>query len=1013
MRDFRFIVAALCVVALTAVVKFLGVENAVVLTEEKKVATRSGVRNASDLRGRKADALTAEKNDDEDRREESSTPMRGRKEEKGTHQPMGQKETLYGENDERQMSDETPKEIIYTEKSGAQDVEALTKGEEEVKRKETDDREEQPKVETPEETAAADAFFDRYERVIEFNDTKSMESFAGEFFTGTTCERILGLPVEEALGDGTVDTLPPTLVNLTFSCHDLYKYGGLGSGNYISAIYGLRMAAHALGSVDVRIRCDDAIEQRDALILPWLMGNFSGIQPVLPAAQRTDPTVQEACSNYRMIPITHRVEDMQFELRRMAIALVGIPFAGHPAEAWGEQYLWSHTAKQRTDAYQIPVSDRNTPPLYPDVELDDAVLHFRCGDLILSNHPSFGFMKFASFSRHISPEVRSIGIATQPFEMTAQRRNADGGEMKMKRCKKVVMAFVEHLEERFPGRRIRIHNNVNETIALTFARMVMANQTVVAITSFGVFPGVATFGMGYIRKPDYPKAPNRWLLSPKIESLVDNVKLVEEPRLMAVECRKMWGEDGTDVINWFQTYDGELPPPAPQLDMTQKEAPVQRQVDQTAGEQPSANTDAAVSSWAHLFLDAERVVRFNGTGTMKQFGFDLFDGKYCEDILGYPPRDGIPDVTPKTLVEINFNCFDLYKHGELGTGNYISALHGLRLAAAAIGNVDVSVTCEDAREQRDSLILPWMMGWFPATHHSLPAAERTNPTIAEACSDYKSIPIAHRISDMQFELRRMAVALVGIPESGHPAEEFAEQFLWSRSTQRRRSGATQRRQLQQPNAANKYQLASPERGALPLFPNTDLDDAVLHFRCGDLISSTHPSFGFMKFGSFSRHISPDVRSIGIATQPFEMSAQQRDAEGGAWKMERCRTVVHAFVDHLQEKFPAARVTIRNDAEETIALTFARMVMANQTVIGITSFGVFPGVATFGTSYIRKPDFRKAPNRWLLSPHIETFVDNVKLVEEPALMANQCRKMWGKDGTDVINWFRSDPSVWQV
>ena len=182
--------------------------------------------------------------------------------------------------------------------------------------------------------------------------------------------------------------------------------------------------------------------------------------------------------------------------------------------------------------------------------------------------------------------------------------------------------------------------------------------------------------------------------------------------------------------------------------------------------------------------------------------------------------------------------------------------------------------------------------------------------------------------------------------------------------------------------------------------------AVLHFRCGDLISSNHPSFGFMKFGSYSRHLDQNVTSIGIVTQPFDDHGQAREYDGGESKQAKCKKVVYALVDHLQEKFPAARVAIRNDANETIALTFARMVMAKQVVIGITSFGVFPGIATFGTSYIRKPDYDKAPNRWLLRPKVEEVLDNVKLVEEPRLMAMSCRRMWKEDGSAVLDWFRS-------
>ena len=40
---------------------------------------------------------------------------------------------------------------------------------------------------------------------------------------------------------------------------------------------------------------------------------------------------------------------------------------------------------------QLPSPKRNDPPLYSNVELDDVVIHFRCGDLISSNSAAFAF----------------------------------------------------------------------------------------------------------------------------------------------------------------------------------------------------------------------------------------------------------------------------------------------------------------------------------------------------------------------------------------------------------------------------------------------------------------------------------------------------------------------------------------------------------------------------------------------------------------------------------------------
>jgi len=163
-------------------------------------------------------------------------------------------------------------------------------------------------------------------------------------------------------------------------------------------------------------------------------------------------------------------------------------------------------------------------------------------------------MKFSGYTKYISKDARSIGILTQPFEMNAQGRKPDQGKVKFERCKIVVLSLVDYIREHFPNARIRIHNGPNETIALAYARMIMANQTIVGISSFGVFAAIGTFGTGYIRKPDFAKAPNQFLLEPKrMDELADNVVLIEEPnKILCPEIKALWNTKGADgVLEWF------------------------------------------------------------------------------------------------------------------------------------------------------------------------------------------------------------------------------------------------------------------------------------------------------------------------------------------------------------------------------------------------------------------------------------------------------------------------------
>jgi hypothetical protein len=157
----------------------------------------------------------------------------------------------------------------------------------------------------------------------------------------------------------------PTLLNITFGCQDLFSKSGLGTGNFISAFYGLRLAASVYGDVNVQMSCPDAVQEQTSLILPWLMGSFP-ITASRDVLDQTDvkaiggirgsssshtsirknatspPTIEQACGNYDKCPIGHMVHSIRYELRRMAVALVGIPHENHPAATFAERYLWNN-----------------------------------------------------------------------------------------------------------------------------------------------------------------------------------------------------------------------------------------------------------------------------------------------------------------------------------------------------------------------------------------------------------------------------------------------------------------------------------------------------------------------------------------------------------------------------------------------------------------------------------------------------------------------------------------------
>ena len=194
-----------------------------------------------------------------------------------------------------------------------------------------------------------------------------------------------------------------------------------------------------------------------------------------------------------------------------------------------------------------------------------------------------------------------------------------------------------------------------------------------------------------------------------------------------------------------------------------------------------------------------------------------------------------------------------------------------------------------------------------------------------------------------------------------------------------------------------------------------------------------PAYGFLTFSGYSRHISPSVRSIGILTQPFGnvkksivVESNSTDEEGqpqlsvhdqarsldtnDELVARRCLTLVYAFQQYLQEKFPKAVIHIRNDRTETVALAYARMVMAEQVVGSMSTFSIYPVIGTFGTGYYMRPKSFD-PSCWVVNDMVPiTNIPDLRTVifdESKTLLGRDPREQWNGRGDDyILNWFRS-------
>jgi hypothetical protein len=137
---------------------------------------------------------------------------------------------------------------------------------------------------------------------------------------------------------------------------------------------------------------------------------------------------------------------------------------------------------------------------------------------------------------------------------------------------------------------------------------------------------------------------------------------------------------------------------------------------------------------------------------------------------------------------------------------------------------------------------------------------------------------------------------------------------------------------------------------LQLHPQEELDDAVIHLRCGDiLIANVAHLFG-SKYGfspySIYHVISPQVQSIGILTSSLD-ARNCRPAD--CPHVDICKELVLDLQQYLEEHWNQATVTIRS--EETPVASYARMVSSEQVVCDSSTFCIFPAIATRGTSYI--------------------------------------------------------------
>ncbi|KAL7535444.1 hypothetical protein ACHAWF_008969, partial [Thalassiosira exigua] len=184
-----------------------------------------------------------------------------------------------------------------------------------------------------------------------------------------------------------------------------------------------------------------------------------------------------------------------------------------------------------------------------------------------------------------------------------------------------------------------------------------------------------------------------------------------------------------------------------------------------------------------------------------------------------------------------------------------------------------------------------------------------------------------------------------------------------------------------------------------------------HLRCGDIISDNHPSYAWHKFGLLASHIDNSTKSIGIVTQPFEKHSNRKHDKSNT---QSCKRLAGALVDYLKHRFTSARVSLRNNPDETVALAYSRMIVAKQVVVGgVSTFGVFAALASMGHAVIIAPDFPRAMmGPWMLEWERKKGADTgLVMVHDPhPLILYDASHLWwnikgGKEA--MIEWLTDD------
>lgn len=437
--------------------------------------------------------------------------------------------------------------------------------------------------------------------------------------------------------------------------------------------------------------------------------------------------------------------------------------------------------------------------------------------------------------------------------------------------------------------------------------------------------------------------------------------------------------------------------------------PGQATVESTSS--PSANAfDQIISR-----LERTPTTLIYNSSSSSRFVEDAFNNRLCTRLLRHARTTNNSSTSFSFLLSID-SCEQLFRNSPYGTGNWLRAILTARSTAAALG-INMAITCADRKDVASTLILPWMTGIYTADPAELVLINsKLQPNIQcrqlvkrlTGGTSVKPVVVlmARRLQELRYALRRMAYAVSG---EVYEASDSHTNVLYGLTVY-------EAEQVQQTST----RLTS--------------DDVLLHFRCGDLmVPPAHQQYGFMAFSlyrrqveAFLKHSHKDIQSIGIITEPFEVSDSSitRTVETGYLSRQRCKLVVTALRNYLRLHFgDTISIVIRNK-DVSLAQSYARWVRARYSFgTTVSTFGVFAALASEG-HLVRL--YRPAGvglgtwiGQWREQATRSDFVpwpSTVELIESTKAQTKQdwlpsraCLEMWGADTsssntTAVLQWF---------